>query len=131
MQYCFIKERNCTDNFTVAIENKLLLIKIYERILINIEVAIVIENEKEKNIILLINVVYILNFMINIVFENILKEKELHFNTKYRHLHRKKKAIFFALKVKNHYVLKNNIKSTVNVFITKVISAIKFEISYK
>ena len=80
---------------------------------------------------MLINVVYILNFMINIVLESILKAKELHFNIEHHHLHRKEKAVFFAFRVKNHYILKNNIKNTANVFNAKFISIIKFEISYK
>ena len=128
MQHRFIKERDCTDEFIIAAENELLSIKVYERIHINIQTAIAIE--KEKNIIELINVAYISNFIINIVSKSIQEAKELHFNIEHHHLHRKEKAVFFALKVKNHYVLKNNIKSTANVFIAKVISAIKFKTLY-
>ena len=78
-----------------------------------------------------INVVYISNFMINIVSKSILEAKELYFDIKHHHLHRKEKAVFFAFRVKNYYVLKNNIKITANVFNAKVVSIIKFEISYK
>ena len=85
MQHRFIKERDCTDEFTVAAENELLSIRVYERIQINIQVAIAIE--KEKGIIELINVVYISNFMINIVSRSILKAKELHFDIEHHHLH--------------------------------------------
>ena len=69
--------------------------------------------------------------MINIVFENILKEKELHFNILHRHLHRNEQSIAFISKVENHYVIENNVKSTANVFITKIDSIIKFENFYK
>ena len=69
--------------------------------------------------------------MINIVFESILEAKELHFNIKNHHLHRKEKVVFFAFRVKNYYVLKNNIKSTANVFNLKITSTTKFEIFYK
>ena len=69
--------------------------------------------------------------MINIVFESILKAKELHFDIEHHHLHRKEKVVFFAFRVKNHYILKNNIKSTANVFNAKITSITKFEILYK
>ena len=127
MQHRFIKERDCINEFIVAAENELLSIKAYEKIIINIQTII----EDEKDIILLINVAYISNFMINIVFESILEEKKLHFDIEHRHLHRKKKAIFFAPKMKNHYVIKNNIKSIANVFIAKIDPVTKFETAYK
>ena len=125
MQHRFIKERDCTDGFTVAAGNGLLPIKAYERIQINIQAATAIGNGKEKGIIELTNVAYIPDFMINIVSGSILEAKELHFDTEHHHLHRKGKAVFFAPRVENHYVLENNTKSTANVFSAKATSAAK------
>ena len=125
MQHCFIKKRNCIDKSTIATKRKMLTINIYEIITINVQTFI------DNRIIILTNVAYISNFMINIVFESILKEKELHFNIQHRYLHRNKQSAVFVPKIENYYVIKNNIKSTANVFITKIDSVIKFENSYK
>ena len=65
--------------------------------------------------------------MINIVFESILKEKELHFNIQHCYLHRNEQSIIFVSKVENYYIIENNIKNTANVFITKTDLIIKFE----
>ena len=69
--------------------------------------------------------------MINIVFESILEEKKLHFNILHRHLHRNEQSVAFVFKVKNYYVIENNIKSIANVFITKIDLITKFENFYK
>ena len=82
-------------------------------------------------IIKFLNVVYISDFIINIVFESILKEKELHFNIQHRYLHQNKKTIVFVFKIENYYVIKNNIKSIANVFVIKVRSVMRFETAYK
>ena len=99
----------------------MLTINVYKTIIINVQIFI------NNKIIILINVAYILNFMINIVFENILKEKKLHFDIFYRHLHRNEQSIAFISKIKNYYIIENNIKSIVNIFITKIDSITKFE----
>ena len=125
MQHRFIKKRNCIDKFTIATERKMLAVNAYEIVMINIQIFI------DNRIITLINVAYISNFMINIVFESILKEKKLHFNILHRHLHRNEQSIVFIFKIENHYVIKNNIKNIINVFITKVCSVTKFESFYK
>ena len=69
--------------------------------------------------------------MINIVFENILKEKRLHFNTQHRYLYQNEKTINFAFKIENHYVIENNIKNIANVFVIKIRSITRFETAYK
>ena len=69
--------------------------------------------------------------MINIVFESILKEIKLHFNIQHRHLYKNKKLIAFVLKIENHYVIENNIKNIINIFIIKINSVTKFETFYK
>ena len=125
MQHHFIKKRNCIDEFTIAIKRKMLTINVYKTITINVQTFI------DNKILTLINVAYILNFMINIVFENILKEKKLHFDILHRHLHQNEQSIVFILKVENHYVIKNNIKNIANVFIIKIDSITKFENLYK
>ena len=125
MQHRFIKKRDCHDEFTIAIKRELLTIIVYKIVMINVQIFI------DNKIITLINVVYILNLMINIVFESILKEKKLHFDIQYRHLHRNEQSTIFIFKVENHYVIKNNIKNTANVFITKINSITKFKNLYK
>ena len=81
MQHRFVKKRECIDEFTIAIERKILTIISYKSIIVNVQTFIDIK------IIKFLNVVYISDYMMNIVFENILKEKELHFDTQHRHLH--------------------------------------------
>ena len=125
MQHRFIKKRNCYDEFIIATKRKLLTIIIYEIIIINVQIFI------DNKIITLINVAYILNFMINIVFKSILKEKKLHFNIFYRYLHRNEQSIVFIFKIKNHYIIENNIKNIENVFIIKIDSVTKFKSFYK
>ena len=125
MQHHFIKKQNCIDEFTIAAERKMLTINVYETITINVQILI------DNRIIILINVAYISNFMINIVSGSILKEKKLHFDILQRHLHRNGQSVAFVLKVENHYVIENNIKSTANVFIIKIDSVTKFENFYK
>ena len=73
----------------------------------NIKMNILIE----KNNMQLLNIIYVLNFMINIVAENILKDKKLHFDTQHRHLHRNDSVVVYVFKVKDHYVLENNKES--------------------
>ena len=85
MQHRFVKEHDCINEFTIATEKELLTIVSYESIIVNVQTLIGIK------IIKLLNIAYISDFMINIVFESILKEKELHFNTQHRHLHQMKK----------------------------------------
>ena len=77
------------------------------------------------------NVAYISNFMINIVFESILKGKRLHLNIQHRYLHQNEKAIILIFKIENHYLIENNIKSIANVFAIKVRSVTRFETVYK
>ena len=125
MQHRFIKKRNCHNEFTIAAERKMLTINIYKIITINVQIFI------DNKIITLINIAYILNFMINIVFKSILKEKELHFNIFHRHLHQNKQSAAFVFKIKNHYIIEDNIKSNANVFIIKIDSTTKSENSYK
>ena len=81
MQYRFVKKRDCIDEFTITTERKLLTIVSYKSITVNVQTFI------DINIIKLLNVAYISDFIINIVFENILKEKRLYFNIQHRYLH--------------------------------------------
>ena len=54
------------------------------------------------------NVAYVSKFIINIVVENILVNKKLHFNIEYNYLYRKNVFVVFVFKVKTYYVIKNN-----------------------
>ena len=99
MQYRFVEKRDCSNEFTIAIEKKVLTIVLYKLITVNVQTLI------DKKIIKLLNVAYIRNFMINIVFKSVLKKK-VYFNIQHRHIHQNKKAIIFVFKIKNHYVIK-------------------------
>ena len=105
MKKRFIKKRNCIDDFTIISDNESLFIKIYDKIKINVKTL------NEKDIMTLINVIYVSNFMINVVAESILENKELHFDTQHRHLHRNDSVVILMLRAKAHYILENNRES--------------------
>ena len=105
MKKRFIKKRDCIDDFTIISNNESLLIKTYDRIKINVKTL------NEKDIMTLINVIYVSNFMINVVAENILEDKELHFDIQHRHLHRNDSVVILMFRAKAHYVLENNKES--------------------
>ena len=100
-----IKERNYIDDFTIISDNKSLFIKIYDRTKINVKTL------NEKNIMTLINVIYVSNFMINVVAENILEDKELHFDIQHRHLHRNDFVVILMLRAEAHYIFENDKES--------------------
>ena len=105
MKQRFIKKQNCIDEFTIILNNESLLIKIYDKM--NIKVNILIE----RNNMQLLNVIYVSNFIINIVAESILEDKRFHFDTQHRHLHRNDFIVVYVFRIKNHYVFENNKKS--------------------
>ena len=65
-----------------------------------------------------LNVNYVFDFMINIVANNILENKEMYFNTKHRHLYRKETQTFLVLvsKIDAHYVLEDNRSEEMSIF---------------
>ena len=69
-----------------------------------------VQTSKELRIITLIDVAYIFDFMINLVTNNILTNKNLHFDTQYRCLHKNENIVVNVHKIEKHYVLKNNTK---------------------
>ena len=56
----------------------------------------------------LLNVVYVSDFMVNIVAGSILEDKGLHFDTQHRHLHQNGSAIILVPRIGAHYVLEDN-----------------------
>ena len=102
MKRRFVKKEDCFDEFTIISDNEFLLVKIYDIMIIKINISI------EKNNMMLLNVIYVFKFMINIVVDSILKNKELHFDIQHRHLHRNDSTIFMMLRVKTHYIFENN-----------------------
>ena len=58
----------------------------------------------------LLNVSYVLNFMINIVAESILADKELYFDTTHSHLYKNDILVVLVSRINAHYVFKNNKK---------------------
>ena len=55
-----------------------------------------------------LNVSYVSNFIINIVVKNIFVDKKFYFNTTYDYLYKNNTLVVFVLKIKTHYVFKNN-----------------------
>ena len=80
MKQRFIKERDF-DKFIIMSDNGFLSIKTYNTIIIKINTSI------KKNSMILLNVIYVSDFLINIVAENILINKEVYFYIQHRHLH--------------------------------------------
>ena len=104
MKRRFVKKQDCIDESIIILSNESLLIKIYGTMTIKVNTSI------EKSSMKLLNVIYVFDFMINIVADNILKNKKLHFDIQHRHLHRNDSAVFLMLRIKVHYVLENNKK---------------------
>ena len=104
MKRRFVKKRDCIDEFTIISNNESLFIKIYDIMIIKINTLI------EKNNMKLLNVIYVFDFMINIVVDSIFKNKKLYFDIQYRHLHRNDSIVFLMFRIKAHYVLENNRK---------------------
>ena len=101
MKQRFQKKRNCINEFMMMSEMKSLSILTYDRIRLNVNIL------KEKSTMKLLNVCYVFDFMINIVANNILENKDVHFNTEHRHLYRKEiQQIFlvFVSRIDAHYV---------------------------
>ena len=93
-----------------------LFILAYDRMRINVSTL------TEKKSMKLLNVSYVSDFMINIVADSILENKEMHFSTKHRHLYRKETQISFVLvsKVGAHYVLEDNRSEEMSIFVVIV-----------
>ena len=91
---------------------KSLSILTYDRIRFNVNIF------KEKSTMKLLNVCYVFDFMINIVANSILENKDVHFNTKHRHLYRKETQIslVFVSRVDAHYVLEDNRSEEMSIF---------------
>ena len=102
MKRRFVKERDCIDGSTVIPGNGPLFIKVYDIVTIKVDTSI------EKNSMMLLNVIYVLDFMINIIVGSILEDKGLHFDIQYRHLHRNDSAVFLVLRIRTYYVLEGN-----------------------
>ena len=83
-------------------DKEFLFIKIYNIIIIKINTLI------EKNSMMLLNVIYIFDFMINIVVSSIFKNRKFHFNIQYGHFYRNDSIVFLMFRVKAHYILENN-----------------------
>ena len=64
----------------------------------------------ERNNMQFLNVIYVLNFMINIVAESIFKNKKLHFDTQHHSFYQNDFVVIYMFRIKDHYVLENNKK---------------------
>ena len=104
MKQRFVKKRNYINEFIIISDNKSLLIKIYDKINIKMNTLI------ERNNMQLLNVIYVLNFIINIVAESIFKNKRLYFDIQHRYFHQNNFTVVYMFRIKNYYVLENNRK---------------------
>ena len=113
MKQRFQKKRDCTDEFMMMSNMKSLSILTYDRIRLNVNTF------KKKSTMKLLNVCYVFDFMINIVANNILENKDVHFNTEHRHLYQKESQISLILvsRVDAHYVLEDNRFEEMNIFV--------------
>lgn len=106
MKSRFIKDRNCTDGFMIISGNGPLPIEAYGHMNIHIHTP------TGPRTMGLLKVCYVPEFMINIVSESILKDKEVHFDTQHRHLHRNGVPFVNLTRSGGHYVIENNTAST-------------------
>lgn len=106
MKERFIKERDCTDGSTVISGTNALPIKAYGQIVVHVKTP------AGKGHITLTNVIYVPDFMVNVVAGSILAGKGLHFDTQYLHLHRNGVTAIHVLQVGAHYVLEDNRKTS-------------------
>lgn len=70
---CFQKYLDCIDRFTVILDNDLLSIKIYD------EIVIITKTSKRKEIIIFTKICYRLDFIVNVVADSILADKNFYF----------------------------------------------------
>ena len=117
MKKRFKKKQDCTNEFTMMSKNESFFILIYDRLIINVDTF------TKKQSMKFLNVNYVFDFMINIVANNILIDKKLHFDTTHDHLHRNDILVVFVFKIKTHYVFENNKKfeKMINFAVTAVI----------
>ena len=102
MKRRFVKKQDYIDESTIISNNESLLIKIYNIMIIKVDTSI------EKNSMILLNMIYMLDFIINIIVNRILKDKELHFDIQHWYLYQNNSAVFLMLRIEAHYVLKTN-----------------------
>ena len=113
IKWRFVKKQNCINESTIVSSNKSLFIKIYDTIIIKVNTSI------EKSSMILLNRIYVFNFIINIVVYSILKNKKVYFNIQHRHLYRNDSIVFLMFRIKIHCVLENNrIFQKVTAFVT-------------
>ena len=74
----------------------------------------------QKKLMKFLNVNYVFDFMINIVANNILANKKLHFDTTHNYLHKNDILIVFVSRINAHYVFENNKFEKINVFVVIV-----------
>ena len=110
MKQRFQKKRNCTDEFMMMSNMKSLSILAYDRMRINVNTF------TKKKSMKFLNVSYVFDFMINIVTNNLLADKELHFDTTHDHLHKNDTSIVLVSRVDAHYVLEDNRSEEMNIF---------------
>ena len=106
MKHRFIIERDEFDQRIIADSQKL-IVAAYEHIRIEHE------DEREPRDMILTNVFYISEFMTNIVSRFVFQQKELNFNTKSYRLHQNDVTYEYARSKFDHYIMKNNIKSSI------------------
>ena len=102
IRHRFIKKSNCTNEFVIISEIKLLFIQTYNRM------HITIDTFTKKKLMKFLNMSYVSNFMINIVANSIFVDKKFYFDTTHDYFYKNNTFIVFVLKINAHYILKNN-----------------------
>ena len=113
----FKKHLNCINKSIVIFDNDSLSIKIYNQI------RIIIIIFKEKEVITFTNVCYVSNFIINVIANSILIDKELYFDIQYNYLYRNETSVVLVLRIREHYVLEDNSKEIVVSFAIIIVAS--------
>ncbi len=106
MKNRFINIKEVTSTDWLIIENKKLFIECFETI------SIIVAILNNLQLMILINVAYVSDFMINCVFQSQLKRRQMFFDEWKKHLHHKDKTLTWVKSWNEHYLMKNNLSST-------------------
>ena len=109
MKHRFVKKKNEYNQMIIA-NNQKLFDATYEHIRIKHE------NERESRDIILTNVLFIFEFMTNVISKYILLKKKLNFNTQKYRLYKNDVIYDYATSKFDHYFMKNNTEISIEFF---------------
>ena len=109
MKHRFVKKNIEHDQMIIA-NNQEFFVAAYEHIRIKHE------NERKFCDMILTNVLFIFEFMTNVIFKYIFQMKELNFNTQKYRLHKNDVIYDYAKSKFDYYFMKNNTKTSIEFF---------------